>query len=65
MENAFASPIATVLSHFDVDEHDGLTNKQVEELRIKYGRNCMFPLRHIPPSAFVLRQLAMLDCELI
>ncbi|OAA45495.1 ATPase, P-type, calcium-transporting [Metarhizium rileyi] len=39
MENAFARPIATVLSHFDVDEHDGLSNKEVEELRIKYGRN--------------------------
>jgi hypothetical protein len=41
MENAFARPISTVLSHFEVDEHDGLSNKQVEELRIKYGRNCM------------------------
>ncbi|KHN94144.1 ATPase, P-type, calcium-transporting [Metarhizium album ARSEF 1941] len=39
MENAFARPIATVLSHFGVDEHDGLSNKRVEELRIKYGRN--------------------------
>ncbi|KAH0595302.1 hypothetical protein MHUMG1_07052 [Metarhizium humberi] len=55
MENAFARPIATVLSHFEVDEHDGLTNKEVEELRIKYGRNCtsfLFKCRaisHLPP----------------
>ncbi|KAK2591686.1 hypothetical protein QQS21_010623 [Conoideocrella luteorostrata] len=41
MENAFARPIATVLSHFNVDEHDGLTNKDVGELRIKYGRNAI------------------------
>lgn len=41
MENAFARPIATVLSHFDVDEHNGLSDKKVEELRSKYGRNGM------------------------
>lgn len=39
MENAFACPIATVLSHFGVDEQNGLSDKQVEELRNKYGRN--------------------------
>lgn len=39
MENAFAHPIATVLANFDVDEHDGLSNKQVEDLRNKHGRN--------------------------
>ncbi|KAG5983664.1 hypothetical protein E4U55_007588 [Claviceps digitariae] len=41
MENAFARPIATVLSHFDVDEHNGLSDKKVEELRNKYGRNAI------------------------
>ncbi|KAG6013194.1 hypothetical protein E4U54_006996 [Claviceps lovelessii] len=41
MENAFARPIATVLSHFDVDEHNGLSDKKVEELRSKYGRNAI------------------------
>lgn len=39
MENAFARPISTVLSHFGVDEHKGLSNQQVDELRTKYGRN--------------------------
>ncbi|KAG6076715.1 hypothetical protein E4U30_007030 [Claviceps sp. LM220 group G6] len=41
MENAFACPIATVLSHFGVDEQNGLSDKQVEELRNKYGRNAI------------------------
>ncbi|KAG5944184.1 hypothetical protein E4U53_006924 [Claviceps sorghi] len=41
MENAFARPIATVLSHFGVDEQNGLSNKKVEELRTKYGRNAI------------------------
>lgn len=41
METAFARPIATVLSHFGVDEHNGLDDKKVEELRNKYGRNAI------------------------
>ncbi|KAG5955780.1 hypothetical protein E4U57_003138 [Claviceps arundinis] len=41
MENAFACPITTVLSHFGVDEQNGLSDKQVEELRNKYGRNAI------------------------
>ncbi|KAG6295460.1 hypothetical protein E4U46_004457 [Claviceps purpurea] len=41
MENAFACPIATVLCHFGVDEQNGLSDKQVEELRNKYGRNAI------------------------
>lgn len=39
MENAFARPVANVLARFGVDEHNGLTDKQVEELRRKHGRN--------------------------
>ncbi|KAG6039892.1 hypothetical protein E4U41_001850 [Claviceps citrina] len=41
MENAFAHPIATVLSHFGVDEQSGLSNEKVEEFRVKYGRNAI------------------------
>lgn len=39
MENAFARPIATVLANFQVDDNDGLSNKQIEALRAKHGRN--------------------------
>ncbi|KAJ2978650.1 hypothetical protein NQ176_g3700 [Zarea fungicola] len=39
MESAFATPTKKVLAHFNVDEHDGLTDKQVSEHRTKYGRN--------------------------
>lgn len=48
METAFARPIATVLSHFGVDEHNGLDDKKVEELRKKYGRNGI--LHFLSPS---------------
>ncbi|PNY28271.1 Calcium-transporting ATPase [Tolypocladium capitatum] len=41
MENAFARPIATVLANFQVDENDGLTNEQIDQLRIKHGRNAI------------------------
>lgn len=40
MESAFLTPISKVLGHFQVDEHAGLTDKQVTELRNKHGRNC-------------------------
>jgi magnesium-transporting ATPase (P-type) len=39
MENAFAKTIDEVLSAFDVDPKKGLTDEQVEQLRVKYGKN--------------------------
>lgn len=58
MESAFATPTNKVLAHFNVDDHDGLTDKQVEDLRAKYGRNCT-PTLPCPacPAALVARIL--------
>ncbi|TQV95901.1 hypothetical protein V2A60_001068 [Cordyceps javanica] len=39
MDSAFATPIKKVLANFNVNDHDGLTDKQVDELRAKHGRN--------------------------
>ncbi|RYP92741.1 hypothetical protein DL770_001130 [Monosporascus sp. CRB-9-2] len=39
MESAFAKPIPDVLGHFGVDPKSGLTDKQVDKLREKHGRN--------------------------
>lgn len=52
MESAFATPIKKVLAHFNVNDHDGLTDKQVDELRRKHGRNCM---SFLLPASFCLR----------
>ncbi|PFH62542.1 hypothetical protein XA68_13124 [Ophiocordyceps unilateralis] len=41
MENAFARPIAEVLAKFEVDEHKGLNDKQIHQLRKKHGRNAI------------------------
>ncbi|KYK55395.1 putative calcium P-type ATPase [Drechmeria coniospora] len=41
MDIAFAHPIATVLDHFGVDEHRGLSSNQVAQLRSKHGRNAI------------------------
>jgi len=53
MESAFARPIATVLANFGVDENDGLTTKQVEQLRNKHGRNGAQPRPPIKNPASV------------
>ena len=39
MDDAFARPIDQVLANFKVDERAGLSDKQVEELRNKFGKN--------------------------
>jgi hypothetical protein len=39
MDNAYALPIDAVLANFHVEEHNGLTDNQVTELRNKHGRN--------------------------
>jgi hypothetical protein len=39
MDNAYALPIDAVLANFKVEEHNGLTDNQVTELRNKHGRN--------------------------
>lgn len=44
MESAFATPTKKVLANFNVNDHDGLTDKQVAEFRSKHGRNCMLLL---------------------
>lgn len=46
MEAAFARPVTAVLATFQTDEHNGLSDKQVEQLRKKHGRNgaCLLPL---------------------
>ncbi|XP_044714858.1 e1-E2 ATPase domain-containing protein [Hirsutella rhossiliensis] len=41
MESAFTRPVATVLANFKTHEHNGLSDKQVEQLRRKYGRNAI------------------------
>lgn len=39
MDNAYAKKINEVLNHFSVSETQGLTIAQVEQARVKYGRN--------------------------
>lgn len=41
MDNAFARPITAVLAEFQVDEHKGLSDSQVRQLRNKHGRNAI------------------------
>ncbi|KAJ4860315.1 e1-E2 ATPase domain-containing protein [Trichoderma breve] len=41
MDNAYALPIDAVLANFKVEEHNGLTDNQVTELRNKHGRNAI------------------------
>ncbi|UKZ77862.1 hypothetical protein TrVFT333_005588 [Trichoderma virens FT-333] len=41
MDNAYALPIDAVLANFHVEEHNGLTDNQVTELRNKHGRNAI------------------------
>lgn len=40
METAFTKSTADVLAHFKVTEHDGLSEKQVDDLRQQHGPNC-------------------------
>jgi len=41
MERAYASSGEEVLNFFHVDEHRGLSEKEVADAQKKYGKNCM------------------------
>jgi len=40
MDTAFTKSTTDVLGHFKVTEHDGLSEKQVDDLRKQHGPNC-------------------------
>ncbi|KAI6249628.1 Calcium-transporting ATPase sarcoplasmic/endoplasmic reticulum type [Erysiphe necator] len=56
MDNAYAKKINEVLNHFSVSETQGLTIAQVEQARVKYGRNAIAEEPPTPIWELILEQ---------
>ncbi|RKF71292.1 Calcium-transporting ATPase sarcoplasmic/endoplasmic reticulum type [Golovinomyces cichoracearum] len=56
MENAYTKSTSEVLEHFGVSEVQGLTNDQINNARIKYGRNAIAEEPPTPIWQLILEQ---------